>query len=158
MNPVDPLAQLNPLREPVAIGWWPLAPGWWLLIAVIAVGCALVAWRLMLRYRRNAYRRQGIATLNEIRNRWQNDGDTSACLTRTNALLKAVALRAYPQRDVASVTGESWQAFLNDSGMADGKFLLPPLQAQYQAIPVSTDIESHLHTSARWINKHKVRP
>ena len=106
MNPVDPLAQLNPLREPVAIGWWPLAPGWWLLIAIIAVGCALVAWRLMLRYRRNAYRRQGIATLNEIRNRWQNDGDTGACLTRTNALLKAVALRAYPQRDVASVTGD----------------------------------------------------
>ena len=50
------------------------------------------------------------------------------------------------------------EAFAADSGMADGKFLLPPLQAQYQAIPVSTDIEGHLHTSARWINKHKVKP
>ena len=34
MTPTDPLAPLNPLRQPEAISWWPLAPcggSWWLL-------------------------------------------------------------------------------------------------------------------------------
>ena len=32
MNPEMMLSQLAPLREPAAIGWWPLAPGWWILL------------------------------------------------------------------------------------------------------------------------------
>ena len=155
MNPADPLDQLNPLREPAAIGWWPLAPGWWLLIALVLIACALVAWRLLARYRRNAYRRRGIAALSEIRDHWQTSEDATTCLTRANALLKAVALKAYPQRDIASLSGESWQEFLNSGSGVDARFQLIHLQAQYQAVSDSTNVSEHLDASARWIRSHK---
>ncbi len=46
MNPQDPLSQLHPLRDPVAIGWWPLAPGWWLLLGlmVLVLAIAVFLW------------------------------------------------------------------------------------------------------------------
>ena len=34
MNPEMMLSQLAPLREPMAISWWPLAPGWWIMMAL----------------------------------------------------------------------------------------------------------------------------
>ena len=130
-----------------------LAPGWWLLIAIIAVGCALVALATNARrYRRNAYRRQGIAALSEIRDRngKMTGIQVPALLAGECPAQSGGPAGPYPQRDVPpAVTGESWQAFLNDSGMADGEFQLPPLQAQYQAIPVTTDsVGSSTHQCA----------
>ena len=155
MNPADPLAQLNPLREPAAIGWWPLAPGWWLLIILVLILCAVALWQLFARYRRNAYRRQGIAALSEIRAQWQGNDDATTCLTQANALLKAVALRAFPQRDTASLTGEGWLSFLNTGSGFDAQFQLASLQAQYQALPDSVSVSDHLDAIARWIKAHK---
>lgn len=158
MNPTDPLAQLNPLREPAAIGWWPLAPGWWLLIALVLIAAGFLAWRLIARYRRNAYRRQAIAELQAIRNRWENNGDDGLCLTQTNALLKAVALRAFPRRDIASVSGEQWRDFLNNSSGTDGQFEIAPLQAQYQPSSDAADVGAHLDVSDRWLRSHRITP
>ena len=61
MNPQDPLAALHPLREPVAIGWWPPAPGWWLLAGLVLAALLALAWYALRRYRANAYRRQALA-------------------------------------------------------------------------------------------------
>ncbi|MEP5569656.1 MAG: DUF4381 domain-containing protein [Halioglobus sp.] len=157
MNPADPLAQLNPLREPTAIGWWPLAPGWWLLITLALIVCAFAGWRLLARYKRNAYRRQGITALNEVRAQWQTSEDASLCLTEANALLKAVALRAYPQRDIASLTGENWQSFLNTGSGSSAHFELIYLQAQYLALPESSGVADHLNAIAGWIATHKAQ-
>lgn len=159
MNPTDPLAQLNPLREPAAIGWWPLAPGWWLLIALVLIAAGVLAWRLTLRYRRNAYRRQAIAELQAIRSRWESDGDDSLCLTQTNALLKAVALHAFPRRDIASVSGEQWRDFLNNSSSGtNGQFEIGALQAQYQPSADVADVGAHLDHSDQWCRNHRVTP
>ncbi|MEH6586379.1 MAG: DUF4381 domain-containing protein [Halioglobus sp.] len=160
MNPTDPLAQLNPLREPAAIGWWPLAPGWWLLIALLSIVAGVLAWRLIARYRRNAYRRQAITELQAIRKHWESDGNNSLCLTQTNALLKAVALRAFPRRDIASVSGEQWRDFLNSSSGTDGQFEIGTLQAQYQpsADADAADVGAHLDRSDRWCRNHRVTP
>lgn len=158
MNPTDPLAQLNPLREPAAIGWWPLAPGWWLLIALVLIVAGVLAWLLIARYRRNAYRRQAIIELQVIRNRWENGGDDSLCLTQTNALLKAVALRAFPRRDIASISGEQWRDFLNSCCLTDGQFEIDALQAQYQPSAGAVDVGAHLNRSDRWFRNHRVTP
>ena len=153
MNPVDPLAQLNPLREPTAISWWPLAPGWWVLLLLLVLGLATLAWLALRSYRRNAYRRQGQAALAKIRHRWHEDGDMQSCLAAANALLKAVALRAFERRDIAGISGEHWLAFLNQSG---GSFQLAPLQAQYRNGEAPLDVEQHLDCCAHWIRHHRV--
>ena len=155
MNPTDPLAQLNPLREPAAIGWWPLAPGWWLLIILMFIAAAFLTWRLLAHYRRNAYRRQAIAELQAIRKRWKNDGDDSICLTQTNALLKAAALHAFPRRDIASVSGDQWRDFLHNSSRTDGQFEIDALQAQYHPSAGAADVGAHLDASDRWLRSHR---
>ncbi|MCB1675836.1 MAG: DUF4381 domain-containing protein, partial [Halioglobus sp.] len=94
MNPQDPLANLHPLREPLAVSWWPPAPGWWLVLA-LGIGTVLALTALLLRrYRRSRYRRQALQRLAQMHERYLADGDAAQFATQTNALLKAVALRA----------------------------------------------------------------
>ena len=50
MNPEMMLSQLAPLREPMAISWWPLAPGWWIVVALCIA--MLTGWVIWLRKRR----------------------------------------------------------------------------------------------------------
>jgi len=156
VNPSDPLAQLHPLREPAAIGWWPPAPGWWLLLALVLIALGILGWRLLQRHRRNAYRRQGLAALARIRNQWQANNDHRRCLTEVNALLKAVALRAYPRRDIAGLSGDDWQEFLNRATAGEAEFELRPLQAQYLSEVDGEGLEQHLDLCARWIRQHRV--
>lgn len=155
MNPADPLSGLNPLREPTAVGWWPPAPGWWLLLALVVTALTLLCLWLLRRHQRNAYRRQGMRALQDIRVQWQESSDAGQCLSQTNALLKAVALQAYPQRDVAAASGEHWQQFLNAQIGAPRHFTLRALESQYQANVEDIDLEQHLDLAAHWITNHR---
>ena len=156
MNPSDPMAQLHPLREPAAVGWWPPAAGWWLLLALVIVALAALCWLGLRHHRRNAYRRQGLAELDRIRSRWQTDGDHLHCLTEANALLKAVALRAYPRRDIAGISGREWQDFLDEAMTDSGDFELRLLQAQYLREVGDVGLDRHLAHCANWIKRHRV--
>jgi len=66
MNPQDPLANLNPLRQPELISWWPLAPGWWLLLAIVLLGLSALVYFLIRRHRDNAYRRRALQQLQRL--------------------------------------------------------------------------------------------
>ena len=99
------LAQLAPLREPLAVGWWPLAPGWWALLSLaVAVLIALAMW-YRRRRQKNRYRRLALLELAHLR-------EQRAKRDQLNRLLKAAALRAFPQERTASLHGQSWLAFL----------------------------------------------
>ena len=76
MNPQDPLAQLQPLREPELISWWPLAPGWWLLCGLLFLLLLSLTWWLLRRYRANAYRRQALRQLDQLQESFRLDGDS----------------------------------------------------------------------------------
>ena len=121
MNPQDPLANLHPLREPDLIGWWPLALGWWLLIVLAALCLAFLLAAVIKRYRANAYRRQAMAQLQILRRTYLADRDPSRYIAAANALLKSVALRSYPRREIAAASGEQWLRFLNSSTKNAGK-------------------------------------
>jgi hypothetical protein len=71
------------------------------------------------------------------------------------AALKAVALRAFPQRQVASASGDQWLAFLRDTG---GKDWQPPAalaDAPYRPEPTVPVDELH-SAAASWIRQHRV--
>ena len=69
MNPEQLLSQLQPLRVPDPVGFWPMAPVWWLLlIAAVLATTVAVVW-LIRRYKRSAYRREGLAWLRELETR-----------------------------------------------------------------------------------------
>lgn len=155
MNPQDPLSALHPLREPVLVGWWPPAPGWWVLLGMLLLlllGMALFLWR---RYRRNAYRRQALRQLQAIQAQYRQDGDSSRCIAAVNALLKSVALVAYPRRDVAASSGREWLAFLN--GALDPAEQLESgfVDVIYNPHSRGPDLEQVQHSARSWIRRHK---
>ncbi len=157
MNPQDPLAQLQPLRQPDVIGWWPPAPGWWIVVAVLLAGLLLLGWRLLRRYRANAYRRRALAGLEALHRQLGEDGDTRAFVVNTNALLKSVALQAYPRRQVAAASGANWLAFLRetcrgDTAALDERFVA----ALYRQDAPAPDAHQLHRAAAQWIRRHEV--
>lgn len=158
MNPEDPLANLHPLRQPELIGWWPPAPGWWLLALLVIIAVALLVY-LLRRYRaKNAYRRRALRQLRELHAQYQADAETGSYLRRINALLKSVALLAYPRAVVAAQHGETWRQFLNLSLPPDAQLPSEFNHALYQQQCPDIDVTQVQRAAELWIRKHRVTP
>jgi hypothetical protein len=161
LNPQDPLAQLHALREPGTIGWWPLAPGWWVLLAIAVLLLATLAFYCYRRYRANAYRRQACLQLRALYGDWRSNDDNTRYLGAVNALLKSVALRAFPRRDVASRNGTQWVAFLNQThSTSTGAALFDEdfATAAYRPEHSSMDCEKIYLSASKWIKQHRAAP
>jgi hypothetical protein len=155
MNPQDPLAQLHPLREPAMTGWWPPAPGWWVVAAALVLLLSILTWWLLKRYRANAYRRQALDQLASIRSDYLASSESTNCLGQLNALLKSVALEAYPQRQVASISGQAWVDFLNERSSQSAHFESSFATGHYGRGAAETDLEDILIRCERWIKRHR---
>ena len=148
MNPEMMLSQLAPLREPMAISWWPLAPGWWVVLALSLALLIGLSLRLRKRRLKTAYRRIALAALDELRSR-------EARQDELNWLLKATALRAYPHERIAGLHGAQWQQFLASScpKVASGAFAELDNLYQREPSPVSSQL---FDTAEHWIRQHEV--
>ncbi|QJE98832.1 DUF4381 domain-containing protein [Luteolibacter luteus] len=98
------LDRLHDLVVPPPAPWWPLAPGWWILLGFIAA--LVLGWLLksFIRWQKNRYRREALAMLQ----------DTP--VAGLSALVKRVALSAWPREEVADLTGPAWLRFLDRTG------------------------------------------
>lgn len=139
MPPEASLDNLRDIAVPEPPPLWPPAPGVWvLLIIALAVLLALV-----LRWRRararNAYRRAGLALLQNART-----------VREVNVILKRVALVAFPRPTVAALWGDDWVAFLDGTCR----------RARFAALgePVDdTEASTNLRSEAgAWIRHHRV--
>jgi len=158
LNPQDPLANLHPLRTPPPIDWWPPAPGWWVLGVLVLVTSLALAWYLIRRYRANAYRRRALAQLAQLAEEYQRRQDELQFLADTNALLKSVALVAYPRRDVAARSGEAWLTFLNSQLKKEEQFPSEFVTGAYQKSSPGIDMARLRHCATAWIRQHEVAP
>ena len=150
MNTTSLLDQLAPLREPSAIGWWPLAPGWWLVFFIVGFLFGLLGWALAKRWHKNHYRR---LALRQIKVLQALDKPT---LEQVNKLLKATALRAWPSREVAGLHGTKWLQMLSTSApKVDGNWM-QSLEKVYRT-PSDPAPEELLLGAARWIRYHNNR-
>ena len=156
MNPQDPLAALHSLREPGLINWWPPAPGWWLLGAVLLLILIAGSVALLRRYRANAYRRQALTRLQALQQAYAEDNNRYQYIARLNALLKSVALVAYPRREVAAISGDKWLAFLNSGIDANRHFESAFTNAVYRETCAELDMEKVQHCAQHWIRRHEV--
>jgi Domain of unknown function (DUF4381) len=155
VNPQDPLASLHPLRQPELIGWWPLAPGWWVLLGLLLITLAILIYLLRRRSKRNAYRRQALRQLQLLQTQFQANSDTGVFVQQTNALLKSVAMQAYPRVDVAAQHGETWRLFLNRS-LQDADQLQSDFDtAMYQKDCPQIDAVQVHRAAQRWIKRHR---
>lgn len=155
MTPQDPLQALHPLREPVAVGWWPPAPGWWIVAALflaLIVSLAVWWWR---RHRRDRYRRQALDELVALRTTLSG----SERVQQVNAILKRSALMAYSAKRVAALAGDDWIRFLNTTlprnseafSGKDGDILYTP-------DPSSARAEAFTEAACIWVRHHQREP
>ncbi|MCP5276431.1 MAG: DUF4381 domain-containing protein [Burkholderiales bacterium] len=116
----DPLAALRSLHAPSPVSWWPPAPGWW-----IAGVLAVIFIVLIYRYKKRILPQR--AALHELKLLKKDMDNIAQPVATVNQLLKRYALACWPENEVASLTGESWLAFLDANG-GNGKFSTGPGQ------------------------------
>jgi len=155
MNPADPLAQLRDIHLPEPVSWWPPAPGWWValllsLAAIFFVVYYLRKYWLQRRYRRVALLELGNFSLNDERN-------NQVLLEEISALLRRVALQAYGREKVAPLTGESWLAFLDNTGKTEqfSSGAAKVLGAGLYQSSVEADMEQVMLIVRNWIKDHR---
>ncbi|MBF6036259.1 DUF4381 domain-containing protein [Pseudomonas sp. P155] len=89
MNPnVPSIEQLKELGLPEPVSYAPQTWGWWVLLALLILAALLIGIRRYLQWRRDAYRREGLARLAQLRSR----SDDLNALRELPELLKRVAL------------------------------------------------------------------
>lgn len=154
-TPADPLANLRDIHLPPEVGSWPPAPGWWILSVVLLAALAAGIYLWYSRRSRSLYRRQALQLLEQLH---QSTQSPAAELAQINQLLKRVALKAYPNRAIASVNGRQWVNFLHSSApMITTPENLSELLSErlYAKVAVEPQEVSALFKFARdWINQH----
>ena len=146
------LENLHDLVMPVPVSWWPPAPGWVIVSAVLVMVLGWWLIRAIRHWQSNSYRREALVLLGKI------DGSG----TELPILIKRVALSAYPRERVASLTGEQWLAFLDQTGHTDafttgaGRWLARlPYEPRLTASLSTTELTG-LRTAVRdWILRHQ---
>lgn len=98
------LENLRDIVQPGPVSWWPLAPGWWILMVLLWTSVFFVSLFIWRRWKANAYRREALRELRK-----------AGTVAEIAAILKRSALCAYPRPTVASLSGEPWCRWLQQS-------------------------------------------
>ncbi|MBV4484821.1 DUF4381 domain-containing protein [Pseudomonas sp. SWRI153] len=89
MNPSIPsIDQLKELPLPAPVSYAPQTWGWWVLLAALVLAALIIGVRRYRQWRRDQYRREGLARLAQLRDR----SDDLNALRELPELLKRVAL------------------------------------------------------------------
>ena len=104
--------ELKDIFVPDPVSWTPQTWAWYLLFAAVLLAAVSAVW-LFLRHRRaNRYRRLALAEIESV--------DRMGAWHVLPALVKRVALQAWPRERVAALTGPEWLAFLDESYGGNG--------------------------------------
>jgi hypothetical protein len=107
--------ELRDIHLPEPISWWPPAPGWWFLLGLIAL--IIVALFLFRHYqKKKALKKQVLAEFENICHQYGDDKNQTALVQSLSILLRRTCISFYPRSEAASLTGEAWLRFLDDTG------------------------------------------
>jgi hypothetical protein len=156
MNPtVPPVLDLRDVHAPPLPDFWPPAPGWWVAAALLAGLLIFVSIRLYRRYRLHRLRSQVLASLDALSTGYTAE-TAVGFVTGVSMLLRRVALRRFPRREVAALLGADWCRFLDDTG-GDGGFSRGAgqvLASGPYAARVEVDPGELTTLARRWIRKN----
>jgi hypothetical protein len=156
MNPTArPVLDLRDVHAPPFPDFWPPAPGWWVAAALLAVLLVVVSVRLYRRYRLRRQRRQVLSSLDTLAAGYSAEAAVGF-VTEVSMLLRRVALRRFPRRQVAALFGAEWCRFLDETG-GDGGFSHGPgqvLASGPYAARVEVDPTGLTSLARLWIRKN----
>lgn len=156
------MANLQEIELPETVPFTPETIGWYLLGSALGVALVWLAWRLLQRWRANAYRRTALQELSQIEQLARAEATRPDALQGLPPLLKRVALVAYPRTEVAELAGDAWLGFLDGTlGSTDFTRGVGSWLPQLAYDPGSTDRMSATEASdlvtlaRRWIRDHR---
>jgi hypothetical protein len=154
MNP-DLLAQLRDIHVAPELPWWPPAPGWWALVGLLLLALAWLTRRAIKRYRIRQRRRQMLAWVDGLQASMDAGRHPQAFLSMLNQIFKIVALRAFPERRCAQLSGPEWVDFVREQlGDASGSETLAVLATgPYEPAP-HFDAGVLCELTRTWIRRH----
>ncbi len=112
-NPL--LQQLHDIHLPHAIGFWPIAPGWWVLFLLLVIIFSVAAFYLNLFLKAYRLKKAYLLELDEIKKQFKQHQNSRLALEKLTQLLKSFALIRYPRQTVASLHGQAWYDFLQQT-------------------------------------------
>ncbi|KTD42691.1 DUF4381 domain-containing protein [Legionella parisiensis] len=115
MANTDALAQLKDIHLPTPIGWWPLAPGWYVLLGLVLFLVIILAYWIYKKYRNALAKKHALLLLDTYQKEYEEKHNGTQSSARISELLRRVALVYYPREQVASLHGEKWLNFLNET-------------------------------------------
>lgn len=161
---VPSLDQLRELALPApAASYWPQTWGW-LALAFLLLAL-LVAWGIWryLRWRRDRYRREALARLDELVLALDDPQRRLAALRQLPQLLKRTALSMPAGEAAAQLGGGQWQSFLQRHGpaplpvdFAQRLALLAYAPAERVATLADHDVHALISACRQWIEAHRV--
>src|SRR5262249_55582346 len=155
--------QLQDIVVPPVVSYRPQTIGWYAAGAILLLLVAWIVSRIVAKRRASRYRRAALDELIVIEQRL-TQGDRSAALVDLDALVKRVALVAYPRARVASLSGRAWLSFLDATFHGDafsageGSPLadLPYLSAGQREQFATTHATALVTLVRRWIRGHRL--
>lgn len=116
MAKTDALTQLKDIHLPAPVLWWPLAPGWYgaMLLLFFMI---MVLFAFFYKRHRNAQpKKHALSLLQAYKADYEKQHNAQRTSALISELLKRVALVYFPRQQVASIHGEAWIEFLNQTG------------------------------------------
>lgn len=147
-----------PLRDihlPADPSWWPPAPGWWILLTLLAfvtVGIGYLYWhRQQMKLSSVSLARESLLAL---RLQYAGEHNAQVLVRELSVLLRRLSISTFPRVDTASLTGEAWLQFL-DNTMSGQQFVQGAgrilIDAPYRAEFKAGELDSLLDLCDAWI-------
>ncbi|MEP1470025.1 MAG: DUF4381 domain-containing protein [Halieaceae bacterium] len=138
--------------SPTGISWLPQTIGWWFIAGILIVYLSRWAWRHLVHWYRNRYRKEALARLSRI-------PPSDSYLAELSKLLKITAVTAYNRPETAQLAGAPWPAFLNqkcDTKPFDEELSTLLAEGVYREVMLSEVQRDRLLAAARiWVKSHR---
>lgn len=150
------LAQLHDIHMPDPIGWWPLAPGWYGLLLLTLMALLALVFFFSRHYFNGRAKRQALLILKTYQQQYPKELNGQQSAARVSELLKRVALRYFPRAQVASLQGEAWVKFLNETSKGLDFYSLRQelVEMPYRPV-VESDLQPLFIMAEKWIKQRR---
>jgi hypothetical protein len=154
-NPAD--LPLRDIHLPAPVSWWPPAPGWWLLAGMLLAALIVLLIVLVVR-RRRRLKREALQELDRLRSAYAKHRDPVVMVRGLSALLRRACISFYPRHETASLTGERWLQYLDDTGGNPGFSSEPGrvlVDGPYTNYIDAGRVDGLIDLTERWLRKQR---
>ncbi|NKB47369.1 MAG: DUF4381 family protein [Legionellales bacterium] len=153
----ETLYVLRDIHLPQSVNGWPPAPGWLGLAVLLFIGLMLGLWGVYRHYQHRRRKQRIWQQFFELEQAYQQQTlPPQQIMIRLSILLRRLALRCYPRRQIAGLIGSAWLQFLDQTLNDDQVFSQQAqvlISAPYQA-QVTDSLQPVFDLCRRWIQQH----